>query len=117
MAVEQALSRCRRDTNVSTKPLGDRVAGLVNNAGANKCQYESNFVEGEACPTPSTRLRHEATRRDVASTLGTRLAVIRSDPKQNQAAMEEGTMRGILLWLIGIPIPIIILLWLFGVLH
>jgi len=24
--------------------------------------------------------------------------------------------RGILLWLIGIPIPIIILLWLFGVL-
>jgi hypothetical protein len=27
------------------------------------------------------------------------------------------TMRGILLWLIGIQIPIIILLWLFGVLH
>jgi hypothetical protein len=26
-------------------------------------------------------------------------------------------MRGILLWLIGIPIPIIILLWLFGVLN
>ncbi len=26
-------------------------------------------------------------------------------------------MRGILLWLIGIPIPIIILLWLFGVLY
>jgi len=26
-------------------------------------------------------------------------------------------MRGILLWLIVIPIPIIILLWLFGVLH
>jgi hypothetical protein len=33
--------------------------------------------------------------------------------------MNEGTlpMRGILLWVIGIPIPIIILLWLFGVLH
>ncbi len=30
---------------------------------------------------------------------------------------EERSMRGILLWLIGIPIPIIILLWLFGVLH
>jgi hypothetical protein len=30
---------------------------------------------------------------------------------------KEPTMRGILLWLIGIPIPIIILLWLFGVLH
>jgi len=26
-------------------------------------------------------------------------------------------MRGILVWLIGIPIPIIILLWLFGALH
>jgi hypothetical protein len=25
-------------------------------------------------------------------------------------------MRGILLWLVGIPIPIILLLWLFGVL-
>jgi hypothetical protein len=31
--------------------------------------------------------------------------------------MKERLMRGILLWLIGIPIPIIILLWLFGVLH
>ncbi|HSB58433.1 MAG TPA: hypothetical protein VLD66_02415 [Methyloceanibacter sp.] len=30
---------------------------------------------------------------------------------------ETHPMRGILLWLIGIPIPIIILLWLFGVLH
>lgn len=28
----------------------------------------------------------------------------------------SSTMRGILLWLIGIPIPIIILLYLFGVL-
>jgi hypothetical protein len=28
---------------------------------------------------------------------------------------EGHTMRGILLWLIGIPIPIIILLYLFGV--
>jgi hypothetical protein len=26
-----------------------------------------------------------------------------------------GTMRGVLLWLVGIPIPIIILLYLFGV--
>jgi hypothetical protein len=29
--------------------------------------------------------------------------------------MEDWTMRGVLLWLIGIPIPIIILLYLFGV--
>ncbi|MGB3022741.1 MAG: hypothetical protein WBB50_11535 [Methyloceanibacter sp.] len=38
----------------------------------------------------------------------------RSYPHQGT---KERTMRGILLWLIGIPIPIIILLWLFGVLH
>ena len=31
---------------------------------------------------------------------------------------EEATMgRGMLLWLIGIPIPIILLIWLFGGLH
>jgi len=30
-------------------------------------------------------------------------------------ATEDQTVRGILLWLIGIPIPIIILLYLFGV--
>jgi hypothetical protein len=29
----------------------------------------------------------------------------------------EGSMRGILLWLLGIPIPVILLLWIFGVLH
>jgi hypothetical protein len=34
-----------------------------------------------------------------------------------QPQREENPMRGILLWLIGIPIPIIILLWIFGVLH
>jgi hypothetical protein len=28
----------------------------------------------------------------------------------------DGTMRGILLWLLGIPIPIIILLYLFNIL-
>jgi len=31
--------------------------------------------------------------------------------------MENQSMRGILLWLIGIPIPVILLLWIFGVLH
>jgi hypothetical protein len=33
-----------------------------------------------------------------------------------QNNMETPAMRGILLWLIGIPIPVILLLWLFGVL-
>jgi hypothetical protein len=31
--------------------------------------------------------------------------------------MEKKMGRGILLWLIGIPIPIIILIWLLGGLH
>ena len=35
-----------------------------------------------------------------------------------QSVEEENTMgRGLLLWLIGIPIPIILLIWLFGGLH
>jgi hypothetical protein len=32
-------------------------------------------------------------------------------------AMETHMGRGLLLWLIGIPIPIILLIWLFGGLH
>jgi hypothetical protein len=42
---------------------------------------------------------------------GTRSRVARS----NQQRFGASTMRGILLWLIGIPIPIIILLYLFNV--
>jgi hypothetical protein len=34
---------------------------------------------------------------------------------QVQAVLEDLGMRGVLLWLIGIPIPIIILLYLFNV--
>lgn len=34
----------------------------------------------------------------------------------NILQMEAWTMRGVLLWLVGIPIPIIILLYLFNVL-
>lgn len=30
---------------------------------------------------------------------------------------EETTMRAVLLWVLGIPIPVIILLYLFGVFH
>ena len=32
-----------------------------------------------------------------------------------QAAITEDTMRGVLLWLLGIPIPVIILLYVFHV--
>jgi len=34
-----------------------------------------------------------------------------------QIVMEVVMGRGVLLWLIGIPIPIILLIWLFGGLH
>jgi hypothetical protein len=38
--------------------------------------------------------------------------------EEMQNIEEENTMgRGLLLWLIGIPIPIILLIWLFGGLH
>ena len=36
---------------------------------------------------------------------------------RRQSEKEVKSMRGVLLWLIGIPIPIIIILWLVGVLH
>ena len=36
---------------------------------------------------------------------------------RRQSEIEVKSMRGVLLWLIGIPIPIIIILWLVGVLH
>jgi hypothetical protein len=44
---------------------------------------------------------------------GNRCAGCGVDRERNR---RETTMRGILLWLIGLPIPIIILLYLFGVL-
>jgi len=38
--------------------------------------------------------------------------------EEMQSVEEENIMgRGLLLWLIGIPIPIILLIWLFGGLH
>jgi hypothetical protein len=36
---------------------------------------------------------------------------------RRHALMETPMGRGLLLWLIGIPIPIILLIWLFGGLH
>jgi hypothetical protein len=38
-------------------------------------------------------------------------------PSRTHGAKGDAQMRGILLWFLGIPIPIIILLWIFGVLH
>jgi hypothetical protein len=37
---------------------------------------------------------------------------------QSKAATQEKVMgRGLLLWLIGIPLPIVLLIWMFGGLH
>jgi hypothetical protein len=43
------------------------------------------------------------------------LAVIPHSP--DEATQEEVMGRGLLLWLIGIPLPIILLTWVFGGLH
>jgi hypothetical protein len=41
-----------------------------------------------------------------------------ADANVDGKGKEEKTMgRGLLLWLIGIPLPIILLIWLFGGLH
>jgi hypothetical protein len=36
---------------------------------------------------------------------------------RNQATQEDFMGRGLLLWLIGIPLPIILLIWVLGGLH
>ena len=50
---------------------------------------------------------------------GTLPSAVRSaDANVEDKGEEEKTMgRGLLLWLIGIPLPIILLIWLFGGLH
>jgi hypothetical protein len=50
---------------------------------------------------------------------GTLPSAVRSaDANVDGKTEEENTMgRGLLLWLIGIPLPIILLIWLFGGLH
>ena len=50
---------------------------------------------------------------------GTLPSAVRSaDANVDGKGKEEKTMgRGLLLWLIGIPLPIILLIWLFGGLH
>ncbi|WP_158219461.1 MULTISPECIES: hypothetical protein [unclassified Achromobacter] len=46
---------------------------------------------------------------------GTLLASTRLNGQRRPYLHKETDMRGILLWLLGIPIPVIILLWLFHV--
>jgi hypothetical protein len=48
---------------------------------------------------------------------GTFIQCGRSRGSQNRIDKEATMGRGLLLWLIGIPIPIILLIWLFGGLH
>jgi len=38
-------------------------------------------------------------------------------PPNESSALEEQMGKGLLLWLIGIPLPIILIIWLFGGLH
>jgi hypothetical protein len=43
--------------------------------------------------------------------------VFRYSASPNEATQEAVMGRGLLLWLIGIPLPIILLIWVFGGLH
>jgi hypothetical protein len=61
------------------------------------------------------------SRRDLVARAGTHASPrwnLSSQRTFMWANQEENKMgRGLLLWLIGIPIPIILLIWLFGGLH
>jgi hypothetical protein len=61
---------------------------------------------------PNARLRHASMQRKDKRLQGNRTTI---QTFTGGATEKECEMRGILLWLIGIPIPIIILLYLFGV--
>jgi hypothetical protein len=62
-----------------------------------------------ACTRTGARIRTAKSRVELSFSAGVLVAV---------KIEEEATMgRGLLLWLIGIPIPIILLIWLFGGLH
>jgi hypothetical protein len=68
-------------------------------------------------PFPSLALRASWHAQQAAATgaRGTTPCTPRFDGHEPRRRPEETTMRGILLWLIGIPIPVIILLYLFNV--
>jgi hypothetical protein len=48
---------------------------------------------------------------------GTYFTARRYSCVDNEATQEDIMGRGLLLWLIGIPLPIILLIWVFGGLH
>jgi len=48
---------------------------------------------------------------------GTFIPCCRCFASPDEAAQEEVMGRGLLLWLIGIPLPIILLIWVLGGLH
>jgi hypothetical protein len=49
--------------------------------------------------------------------MGTSTPKRRYCSSSNKATQEEVMGRGVLLWLLGIPLPIILLIWVFGGLH
>jgi hypothetical protein len=48
---------------------------------------------------------------------GTFILLCRYFASSDEVTQEDVMGRGLLLWLIGIPLPIILLIWLFGGLH
>ena len=91
--------------------MGEGLAGSsaqIRCAGGDGASYAHSMVEPAAGSVRA--LENEPGFRN-----GTLLAPRRCKPSNHE--MEDRMGRGLLLWLIGIPLPIIILIWLLGGLH
>jgi hypothetical protein len=96
--------------------IGQRpsVLGLTNDA-SDVLEYRPHLRSARSfhCPRANAPPNHELDRLDGKSA-GT---VLTPERYPTDESLEVTMGRGLLLWLIGIPIPIIILVWLLGGLH
>jgi hypothetical protein len=100
----ELLARARKHIFVSG--AGARAARF-NDPGATSGRSGCDAAAPEPAARPKSFARHSAWN----------FHSVRAFSWQSKIE-EEATMgRGLLLWLIGIPIPIILLIWLFGGLH
>jgi hypothetical protein len=73
-----------------------------------RAHQRSNESSGPSAQVP---------RRSLRQVPGTIAPVFRYRPRPERSETGGVMGRGLLLWLLGIPIPIILLIWLFGGLH
>jgi len=78
----------------------------------------AQYSGGPSSYNPQKGARHGAARPKKRQLCrGTFTPVSRYSASHNEATQETVMGRGLLLWLIGIPLPIILLIWVFGGLH